>query len=395
LAIIEKDTVAPDPSGATKPKLPGALYVAQQAYRDWFGKDVQETPTVSYVWTADQFGHFGLGFQITYLLGWIAQILDYKSPRTLFGLAVANVTVWVVKEGFDYLRELKKARAAKSIFKFNGKEIGRNVFTALFYIAYGALVAGLAEINPIYGIYSVFAVAPFALWLAFVWLRVKITFQQAGLPYLYRLATFPNNIDRKIAEFIVEISKPGQAGPAVPNGKHFLISGPLDSGKSSLAVGIGTEFAFRLGIGRYTTLIKFLESAIADERQPGQPEFNDGRILWPWETSDLLIIDDVDVVNELIPGSGEQMVIERQVARQRIAALQARVRPDLLKTLKNRRTVWVVGDAHDRELVEWQTMIANVLGIEPAEIKTLDLTMKIQQALLARAAPTPAEQVEQ
>jgi hypothetical protein len=64
-----------------KPALPDLKYVAQQAYRDWFGKDVQETPTVSYVWTADQFGHFGLGFQITYALSWIAAILGgSRSP---------------------------------------------------------------------------------------------------------------------------------------------------------------------------------------------------------------------------------------------------------------------------------------------------------------------------
>ena len=33
--------------------------------------------------------------------------------------------------------------------------------------------------------------------------------------------------------------------------RHLLITGPLRSGKTSLAVGIGTEFAFALGIGRY------------------------------------------------------------------------------------------------------------------------------------------------
>ena len=131
-----------------KPKLPGFAYVGQQARRDWFGKDVQETPTVSYVWTADQFGHFGLGFQITYALGWIATWLGHGSPRVLVGLALANITGWVVKEVFDFLRELRKSREAKSVFQFNGKEIWWNVFTALYYIGIGALVAGAAVEPP-------------------------------------------------------------------------------------------------------------------------------------------------------------------------------------------------------------------------------------------------------
>src|SRR5262245_33982986 len=69
--------------GTQAPHLPTIAEVSQQTYRDWFGKDVQETPTVSYVWTADQFGHFGLGFQITFLLGWIAALLGYGSKTVL------------------------------------------------------------------------------------------------------------------------------------------------------------------------------------------------------------------------------------------------------------------------------------------------------------------------
>src|SRR4029078_11356057 len=76
--------------------------VVAQTYRDWFDKDVQETPTVSYVWTADQFGHFGLGFQITFLLGWIAALLGHGSKIVLLSLASANFSVWLIKETFDY-----------------------------------------------------------------------------------------------------------------------------------------------------------------------------------------------------------------------------------------------------------------------------------------------------
>jgi hypothetical protein len=378
-----------------KPRLPDLKYVAEQAYRDWFGKDVQETPTVSYVWTADQFGHFGLGFQITYALSWIAAILGYTGKWVFVGLAAANVTVWIIKEWFDYLRELRKSKEAKSVFKFNGREILWNVFTALFYIAFGAIVAGAAAIEPIYGLTSLLIITPFAIALAFWWLRRKITFQQAGLPYLYRLATFPNEVDRTTAEFLVEMSKPTDSGTGPARGMHFIVAGDLDSGKSSLAVGVGTEFAFRMGVGRYTTLVKLLESAMRF-RGDGLPEheFDDGRILWPWQTADLLIIDDVELNLSLLglpPGkeSTEALAVRLK------DTLQSTINPALLQSMSGRRTVWVLGEIHGASLSRWRDVIAEIIRVPAVEIRTLDLTMKVEEALRMRAVPSPAQQVKQ
>ena len=130
------------PSGAAsqlpKPKLPGVREVIDQVIRDIFGKDVQDTTTFSYEWTADQFGHFALGFEITYALSWIAALLGFTGGLVYFGLALAVVLLFVVKEADDFRREWTKARDAKGIFKFNGLEIFFNIFTALFYIAIGA-----------------------------------------------------------------------------------------------------------------------------------------------------------------------------------------------------------------------------------------------------------------
>ena len=42
------------PPALPKPKLPGVREVADQVVRDLFGKDVQDTATFSYEWTADQ-----------------------------------------------------------------------------------------------------------------------------------------------------------------------------------------------------------------------------------------------------------------------------------------------------------------------------------------------------
>jgi hypothetical protein len=304
------------------------------------------------------------------------------------------VIVWVVKELFDYLRELRKAQEAKSIFKFNGREILWNVFTALFYIAFGAIVAGVAAIDPRYGLIWLLIITPFAMALAVWWLRRKITFQQAGLPYLYRLATFPNDVDRPTAEFLVEMSKPDKPGAPPGRGMHFIVAGGVDSGNSSLAVGVGTEFAFRMGIGRYTTLVKLLESAQRCGKLALEHEFDDGRILWPWQTSDLLIIDDVQLNFRLL-GLSPTAESTEALAQQLNKTLQELVDPVYLESLSHRRTVWVLGHEDDAGIARWRDVIAQIINVPPGEIRTLRLGRTLQEAQRRRAAPRPSEQVSQ
>ena len=193
MSVVARKIVNPEPMPpkSRKPHLPTPKEIWKQARHDWFGKDVQETPTVSYVWTADQFGHVGLGFQITFLFAGLALLSNLSTPWTLTIAAAVNFAIWVTKEIYDYIRERKKATTAESVFPFNGKEILWNVFTALFYILVGAIGAGAIP----FGVWSplvtlVILLLPAAL-LGLWWLRRKIVFQQAGLPYLYRLANFP------------------------------------------------------------------------------------------------------------------------------------------------------------------------------------------------------------
>ncbi len=127
----------------SKPRLPGVKAVVSQVIRDLFGKDVQDTVTFSYEWVADQFGHFALGFEITIALTWAAIQFGYSQSRAGLWLGLAVVAVFVLKEADDFRRQWMKARQSKSVFRFNGLEIFFNTFTAVFYIALGAIVAGL------------------------------------------------------------------------------------------------------------------------------------------------------------------------------------------------------------------------------------------------------------
>ena len=355
---------------------------------------MQDTATFTYEWVADQTGHFALGFELTYLLYWIAFLLGYTEGRVGFWLGVAVTLVFAVKEARDYFSTRAQAAAAMSVFIFNGQEVLWNCVTAVFYIGVGALVAGLAILYPLYGIIAVFASAPFVIWMGYSWLKGKLTFQQAGVPYLYRLANFPSPIDKAMGEFIVDMSKPAAPGAAPSTNYHFVIAGPLNSGKSSLAIGLGSEFGIRLGIGRYTTWAKLIQSAIKKDGEWDKPDFDDGRILWPWQTSELLIVDDVDVLSDHVSKADAER--ERSIAQQRADVLKAQIPDVLLDAVKFRRTVWVIGDVDDGELDRWRMMIADVIGVPGANVRTLLLRDKIADVLKRpRTMPRPEARVKQ
>jgi hypothetical protein len=403
-------------AGPERPRPPGPLTVIKQAYKDGFGKDVQETPTVSYVWMADQFGHFTLGFAITFVFSWIAVWLWYGTrpqPEWLMvACAAANMAIWVAKEIRDYFREQENFTRAHTPpqglgqFPFNGKEIIWNVITALFYILTGAAVAGAVGFGPQWGVVTLIVVLIPAVLLGGWWLRRKITFQQAGLPYLYRLANFPNPVVPAVGQegdavrVILDFIEPGKVAQTPGAPRHLILTGPLGTGKSSLAAGIGTEFAFRMGIGRYISLVKLLQSVERARRMPsfgppgagrkyaspaaaaaaemppaqrggeltnpGQQEFDEGRILWPWDLSDLLIIDDVDDVIGNDP-HGQPEGLRHQHRGEDIEHVMREYYPELIVRLRQvPQTVWVLSDRIS--CGAFQRLLAKILGIAPEAV---------------------------
>ena len=385
--------------------------ILRQTYLDWFTtKDVQETPTVTYVWTADQFGHFGLGFLPTLVFAWIAtwSFGVNETEWDLFGLAVVpriNFLVgiaigvfcfWIGKELVDYRSEVKRATQAKSSFPFNSKEIWWNVFTAWIFFAMGSFVAGLSFLHPKFPLYALVILLPVTVGVSIWWLRRKLTFQQAGLPYLYRLANFPNFLSsdpataKSVVEFVLKMIDPK---PQVT--KQLIISGKSNSGRSPLAVGIGTEFAFKLGIARYTSLTTLLalhdkekaawaaDSTTADpttryaKKPETDKEFNDGRILWPWETAQLLIVDDVDQVLGILPTGTSSEDCVRMLSEK----LRNEYGDLLTKLAKIPRIVWVLSDRlrpdHFQALVE---ALAKAFHAGPMETHVVLLEKTLPQA---------------
>jgi hypothetical protein len=384
-------------------------------------KDVQDTPTLTYTWLADQFGHFALGFGGTLagfgiISGILALLRDFFPgaetffawPRTWSAIAVGVLmAAWfTIKEWRDYRAERKHAWSVSIQrpvpFAFNGGEILHNCVIACFYTFFGILIAILGVWHWLVGLAAFVVLFVLAARIGFWWLQRKVAFQQADLPYLYRLANFPDNFNPPAsagtgsgattgisAEDILHQIVCGQT----PEIRHALISGPLRSGKTSLAIGLGTEYAFQLGIARYTSVLKLSQTGLAiaanngiQPRDPrpnkppstmsGDTTFQDGRELWPFDRVELLIIDDLDGG---ITGPGP---IAPQAM---LTALQTAPGREFFANLAKRRTVWVAGNIG--QAAAWHNVVAQLIANgNLAEVALLSLRDDLPTAFARRPA---------
>ncbi|MGH6980794.1 MAG: hypothetical protein ACREFC_06270, partial [Stellaceae bacterium] len=359
-----------------------------------------------YVWMADQIGHLTLGFVPTALLCWIASLIwsnwEFAGSdwRYLVYLALAGAVFgyWVSKELADLSDSETRAAA---VFPLDSGDIVWNVKTALLYFAVGGTLALAAFVRwYLVPLALVIAIWP-ALAVAFWWLRRKLAFQQAGLPYLFRLANFASNLDADLlatVENMVNLKKDQKTNfwavligndpvpRRQPEIRHLLISGPLNAGKTSLCVGMGTEFAFSLGKGRYLSATKLAQLAVGNDGvTSGDLTEEDGVVLWNWKECDLLIVDDVDAGARPSGDSPDKSAIHL-IEPDVFAQAMMLAGPTPLATFAARRTVWVLGDG---DASSWRTTIASLMGIPTEALARVELRGDIAPPAPAAAAPSP------
>jgi hypothetical protein len=208
-----------------------------------------------------------------------------------------------------------------------------------------------------------------------------------GLPYLYRLANFTSPLETELKDTVAAIANlrdsridlldvlVGRARapkPAEPAIRHLLITGLLNAGKTSLCVGMGTEFAFALGKARYLTAKKLIELALSEKASSGSRDYDDGRILWGWQDCDLLLIDDVDAGVSVLDSAGvksDHFIQAESFGR----ALSADRSMPALQWLRGRRSVWVLGDPS--EAGSWRQTIAGLIGVGETEVGLVRLEL--------------------
>src|SRR5262249_39162271 len=155
------------------------LDVAKQLRRDIFAKEVQTSPTYSYQWVADQAGHVALGLLAVLIVWWII-------GSAWVGFATAAIRITGVGP-YDYVQARPDLQPHFNAER-DRQDLRNNVWAAIWYVVTGAAIAlsALQSWTPL----LILAFLSAIIVPAFHWLRQKIRFQQAGLPFLFRLPDF-------------------------------------------------------------------------------------------------------------------------------------------------------------------------------------------------------------
>lgn len=369
-------------SGEQQVVTPAELWA--QVRGDWGGKEVQNGYTLTYVWMANQLGHFALGMGINSLLIWalsavaagvgVDLMLAFSGRWRELGWWVlvhavppVQLAVWCGKEYYDY--RVARKQAEGNIFDFNGWDVMLDAATAVGFIAAGIAVSYVAFWSHGWAVALFLAELVLTVFVGWYWLKRKYCFQRALIPYLYRLADVgsqftvgPEEVRRVVDGFL--------AGSGC---RHLLVFGSPGSGRTGLSVALLTEHCFRVHKARYMSWARLIERArMGDDR----PE-HDGRAAWPRGDSDIVAIDDVVKAPE-----AEGAVLLNQFL-QDLDLLP----PAEAATLARRRTVWVLGqpgpDAQ-QPYTAWVQAVARSLGVVESSVGVLHLR-GLPPAVLAQA----------
>lgn len=358
------EPVAP-PVAVPVPRI-GWKDIWRQFKADMLSKEVQTSATYSYQWVACEVGHIGLGmvafFALRAAAGW---------PNWLSLLLVAAAAI--AKEVRD-VYETNKAIGDAFDARLDKQTVRVDAVLAVLYMVAGAVLAfGVVESWPFWGyllcLAPLAAVTPWAL-------RQKMYFQQAALPYLFRLPEFAAPLDPAA----VTVIKDFLAGVGARRPRHLVVLGPLRAGKTSLAVGIGTEAAFKRKVVRYLSFAKLCEIGLDTEPPPPR-----NTVLWCWRQSQLVIIDDVARALDLF----------RQNRAHSSLSDTAR---ELKDELARRHAIWVVDDAGGKAAAaQWSSMIQHALGLPESAIAWVTVEQNagngkpLSLTGASPAGPTPRE----
>ncbi|MEJ1297274.1 MAG: hypothetical protein RPU64_08140 [Candidatus Sedimenticola sp. (ex Thyasira tokunagai)] len=328
--------------------------VIRQFKMDIYGKEVQSAATYSYLWIAAQVGHIGVGIMVQFLFYCISY---YLLPRLNFspdfanlsGLAliVSAVAFW---EWSTYRSAIKRHTGS---FKLNRKGLRNNALTATLYMWLGGLIGFSFQLAPGYGLSMLIACLLIAFIPVSYWMRQKMIWQKASLPYLFRLADM--KLDEQYAGKIQQLLDETDRLEEAP--RQIIIEGTLGSGRTRLAVGIGSEFSFKKRKVRYLPFDKLVELVNSNDSYPGPKNVD----YWPWADAEVLVIDDVAATP--LPHTEQSPVNEFD----HFSQLLQEIIGHNPTCLKQRHTVWVLADIEEpsRWIDEIKSACGNNGGSEP------------------------------
>ena len=291
--VPELDSATPSsPYGPRAPNIT-TRDLAHQFWLDVNGKEVQSASTYSYTWIADQAGHVGLGMLLYLLLALI--ILPWLGVPAPWDHIAALVLGTISVSYWEYRAYSKALTTSTGLFPPGRALLRGNAVIAAAYMTIGVVTGAVFLQTAVWRVVGFLVLPMLAIVLALPWLRQKVTWQKAALPYLFRLADAPPTIgaeDAKELQVLIDGAAPPAAAP-----RQVIVGGRIGSGRTKIAAGIGTELAFTKKTVRYVSLGTLLEFAalsrsphFADDAGPVNINY------WRWSEAQVIIIDDIGPV---------------------------------------------------------------------------------------------------
>jgi hypothetical protein len=337
--------------------------LGRQFWLDAYGKEVQSAATYSYMWMADQAGHMGIGillhFAFTPIFAHLPQALglgDFFASPFMSELAGFITTALLVAywEWSAYSSDVKRAEGAQ--FPLDVKLLRANAIVAATYMAMGGAIGWALHLRWQVSVPIIAGLAGIAVMLARPWLRQKIIWQKAALPYLSRLADIAPNMAPAAATALWEMV----CAPLPPAGppRALVMSGTPQSGRTATVCSIGTEFAFKAASVRYLSLSTLIELAEEGklELPPQTPPGPSNVGYWPWSQAQVLIIDDI----------GPLAAYSQHSATKGPTLGLRDILDDCLGNVRDvlarRHTVWVIGTANNDDIADVEAAAAIIGG---------------------------------
>lgn len=365
------------------PRPPRITYrdLLSQFKADVYGKEVQSAATYSYMWMADQMGHVCVGILVNQITTFGARLLWPYLGWHRFAEGAGLVAAIAIVASWEASTFFSSKRSATGLFPLGRKLLRDNAIIATSYMALGAVVGfGFHVGIPWSDIAFIILCTIAAIWLAPGWLRQKMIWQKAALPYLSRLAEFEPTIGQDAAKALQKLLDGGAPPKVKP--AQVIVGGPVGSGRTQLAAGIGTEFAFKNVKMRYISIQSLLEFASA-ARPPDFPD-DSGPVnvnYWPWSESQVIIIDDVGpLIAPQRDHHGDILDHFRGILNGELSS----VAPVLARC----HTVWVIGDLCG----PGNTMLAGDV-LDQFAVAVSDYTKGEQKPLVIELRAKPAPEV--
>lgn len=344
-------------------KISSRKVLAQIKY-DLIGKDSYRGVSLTYSWLANQFGHFSLAFVTTFGLYHLLQHLTcILNPAFWAGIGIT--AAWFLFECYNFLGPLllkKSKQASKNksggyTFQPDWKNIAFDTATDVLFFAIGAFTMSNSLEHNSFILYILLGLIAAVIYPVCHWYLTKMYQQAACYPFQFRLSQWNKTITDVQKSTIIDFVNTTETG------KHLLLFGTNNSGKTSLSVAIANEQSIKHKSCSYTTAMKLFSQFYEPNIDITDSNSLD---LWVWRNAGLLIVDDVNpglnIDSNLISATLFYSFLTNDTFGN-----------DNKKALQN-NVIWVLGNntPTDNKEQEWIDMLTQI-GIEKTNIICLNL----------------------